>query len=540
MLVAHSSPRPAQPSGSAAAPHRWLPGGLLLVALLAGVWLLVAPQSPDLAAQAYRTRLFEEAGFAVWDNNWYAGHHLPAYSLIYPWLSALLGVRPLGVLAALLSTWGFERVALAVYGTRAARWAAPCFALAAVGDLWIGRITFALGAALAVLAVLALVHRRAVLAGVLALLCASGSPVAGLLLAFAGATYVLHTRKLRPSAVLVLAPVVLALCVQALFPEGGWEPFAASGLFATLAASAAFLYALPPEERLLRTGALLYVPATLLSLLPTPMGSNVQRYAVMLAAPLLVCGLVRSGFSGPRRPRVLVAASLAGILVWVAWGPVRQTAQVLHDPSTRASYYLPVRRFLARSARGPVRIEVPFTKAHWDAALLAPYVPLARGWERQLDKRYDSTIEANPLAPAAYRRWLLRNAVSYVALPDVALDDSSTGERALIVRGVPYLREETRTAHWRIFAVLDPTPLASAPATLVALGHDSFALRFARAGSSLVRIRYTRYWTLTSGLGCVRAAREGWTEVSAARAGVVRVAARFSISRALGLSDGCS
>jgi hypothetical protein len=515
--------------------------GLSLVALLAGVWLLVAPQSPDLAAQVYRTRLFEEAGFALWDNNWYAGHHLPAYSLLYPWLSALMGVRLLGVLAALVSTWAFGEVALAVYGRRAARWAAPCFALAAAGDLWIGRITFALGAALAVLAVLALVRRRAALAGALALLCAAGSPVAGLLLAFAGVTHVLHTRQLRPALVLVLPPIVLALCVQALFPEGGWEPFAASGLFATLAASAAFLYALPSEERLLRTGVLLYVPVTLLSLLPTPMGANVQRYGVVLAAPLLVCGLVRSGFGGPRRPRALVAAALAVILTWVAWGPVHQTVQVLHDSSTRASYYLPVRRFLAARAHGgPVRIEVPFTKSHWDAALLAPYVALARGWERQLDKRYDSTIEADPLAPGVYRRWLLRNAVSYVALPDAALDDSSIGERALIERGVPYLREELHTAHWRIFSVLAATPLASAPAAMVALSHDSFALRFARGGSSLVRIRYTRYWTLTSGSGCVRAGPEGWTQVSAARAGVVRVAARFSISRALGLGGGCS
>jgi hypothetical protein len=502
---------------------------------------LVAPQSPDLAAQAYRTRLFEEAGFALWDNNWYAGHHLPAYSLLYPWLSALVGVRLLGALAALLSTWAFARVALDVYGERAARWAAPCFALAAAGDLWIGRITFALGAALAMLAVLALVRRRIALAGVMALLCTAGSPVAGLLLAFAGATHVLHTRKLRPSLVLVLPPVVLALCVQALFAEGGWEPFAASGLFATLAASAAFLFALPPDERLLRTGALLYVAVTLFSLLPTPMGSNVQRYGVMLAAPLLVCALARSGFSGPRRPPALVAAALAGILVWVVWGPIRQTEQVLHDPSTRASYYLPVRRFLAAHAQGvPVRIEVPFTKSHWDAALLAPYVALARGWERQLDKRYDSSIEATPLAPAVYRRWLLRNAVSYVALPDVALDDSSIGERALIEHGVPYLREELRTAHWRIFSVLGATPLASPPAAMMALGHDAFALRFARAGSSLVRVRYTRYWTVASGSGCVGQGREGWTQVNAARAGVVRVAARFSISRALGLGGGCS
>ena len=37
------------------------------------------------------------------------------------------------------------------------------------------------------------------------------------------------------------------------------------------------------------------------------------------------------------------------------------------------------------------RVEVAFTHNHWEAAHLATSVPLARGWERQLDEK------ANPL-----------------------------------------------------------------------------------------------------------------------------------------------
>ena len=67
-------------------------------AALVALWLLVDPRTPDLAAQVYRVGLFEHGGFAVWDEHWYAGHALPGYSLLFPPLASLLGLR---VLAAL-------------------------------------------------------------------------------------------------------------------------------------------------------------------------------------------------------------------------------------------------------------------------------------------------------------------------------------------------------------------------------------------------------------------------------------------------------
>ena len=81
-------------------------------------------------------------------------------------------------------------------------------------------------------------------------------------------------------------------------------------------------------------------------------------------------------------------------------------------------------------------------------------------------------------------------------------------------------------------------PLASAPAQLTKLGHDSFSLRFLGAGESLVRLHYTRYWTVVEGHACL-AVHDGWTAVSAKSPGVVRVAARFSPARALGLAGAC-
>jgi hypothetical protein len=51
-----------------------------ITAVAAVVYLIAAPPSPDLAAASYRSSLFSSVGFTVWDNSWYGGHHLPAYS----------------------------------------------------------------------------------------------------------------------------------------------------------------------------------------------------------------------------------------------------------------------------------------------------------------------------------------------------------------------------------------------------------------------------------------------------------------------------
>ena len=50
------------------------------------------------------------------------------------------------------------------------------------------------------------------------------------------------------------------------------------------------------------------------------------------------------------------------------------------------------------SGQVKVRVEVPLTRSHWEAAFLAPGVSLARGWEKQLDERYDSMLLAHGLS----------------------------------------------------------------------------------------------------------------------------------------------
>ncbi len=522
-----------------------LPWGVLAAAVGVAVWLAVDPRTPDLAGQVYRANLFREAGFLLWDSRWYAGHAMPAYSLLFPPLGAWLGVRAVGAAAVLAAAALFERIAVEAYGARAARWGAVWFAAAALGNAWSGQVTFALGVAVALGAVLALQREHPRTAAALAGLCAACSPVAGALVALAGLTHSLLTRSPRSLLTLGAPPAVVVGVTVALFGEGGWEPYPFHSLLATLAACAAFLGALPPGQRLLRGGAAVYVAACVACVaVHTPVGGNVERYGVLLAGPLLACALGaeaarRRASRPPWSGRLLAAATLTGIAVWTVWGPVRETAAVAGSPATSAAYYAPVARVVARMEAPPaqpVRVEVPLTRGHWEAAWLAPHVSLARGWEKQLDERYDGVLLAHALSAAAYRRWLDAQAVQYVALPDAPFDPSSAAEGRLIEGGLPYLREVARTRHWRIYAVLGATPLASGPGALTAVGHEWFTLRARAAGRFTVRVRYTRYFTVAAGAACVRAGPAGWTEVDAARAGTVTVRASFSLGRALGLA----
>jgi hypothetical protein len=561
---------PPRPAERGAAPGRarrdrarqWLPWGLLAAAAGVAVWLVVDPRTPDLAGQVYRADLFAEVGWTVWDGRWYGGHAIPGYSLVFPPLAALIGVRTVGVLAVLASATLFERIARSVYGASAARWGAVWFALAALGDVWSGRVTFALGVSLALAAVWALrrgarargapVRGWIAAAVVLGIVCAACSPVAGVLLGLAGVTHSLHARAPRSALTLALGPVLVVLALAGLFAEGGWEPYPLLSFLATLAVLGGFLLALPARQSLLRLGALLYLAACVGCVaLHTPMGSNIERYGVLLAGPLLLCALLESGRpslspslslfgysareSRRGRSRPVAVAALLAIAVWTVWGPARETAAVLGNASTSAAYYTPVERFVAAHGGDLVRIEVPFTRGHWEAAWLARRVSLARGWEKQLDERYDGVLLSKELSAAQYRRWLDAQAVSYVALPDAPLDPSSAREGALIRAGLPYLREVLRTRHWRIYAVLGATPLARGPGVLSSMGHDWFALRARAAGRFVVRVHYSHYWAVTRGSACVSSAPGGWTAVRVRAAGAVRVQARFSLAHALGL-----
>lgn len=511
-----------------------------LAAVLAVGWLLADPPTADLAAQAYRTDLFERAGFVVWNNGWYGGHHVPSYSLLFPPLAALLGPRAVGALAAIAATWCFERLLMRLRGPgdRAARIAALWFATAAVACLLVtGRLTFALGFAVAVGAALALADGRTGLCAALGAVSGLASPVAAAFLALTVAAWAIAQRRVAAGAALIAAALLPVILLAAAFPAGGDFPFVPSSLWPTLGATLLLLAVLPARERTLRWGVGLYALAVLAAgLLPTPMGGNAARLGPLLAGPVAALALL------PARRRLLLALAPA-LLYWQLHTPVDDWLQAAADPSTRPGYSASLKRFLNERMRteGPFRVEIPFTDNHWEAAHVAggeDGIPLARGWERQLDRKVNALFyDRRPLTAERYRRWLRDKAVRYVALPDAPIDYSAAREAELVRRGLPYLRPVWRDRHWRVYAVRGAAPLADG-ARVTELAPDRVRLAAERPGRVLLRVRFTPYWRLARGSGCVRRAGDH-TELDLRRAGEVVLEARFAPSRVAGGGPYC-
>jgi hypothetical protein len=501
---------------------------VVVAALGALAYLVIQPASADLAAQEYRAGLVRRAGLALWDNGWYAGHHTPAYSVLFPPLGAALGVGLAGALAAIAATALFARLAGRRWAAGPAQAAALWFAAATVATLLSGRLTFLLGAAVGLGALLALAAGRRVAAVALAVLTTLASPVAALFLALAVVAWGLAAPGRRATAAIVAAAALApAAALALLFPEGGSEPFVASAFWPALAAIVLVGVLLPARERALRIGAGLYALATVAAFaFATPLGGNVSRLGALVAGPVVLGAL-----AGRRRPALLVAIALP-LAYWQLYPAVRDVARAAGDPAVAAAYYAPLLRDLAARAPQDVRVEIPFTENHWEAARVAPHVALARGWERQLDRRYGALFYDGTLSAATYRRWLDEHAVAYVALPDAALDYAARDEARLVERGPAYLHQVWHDAHWRLFAVRDPAPLVSGAARgPLELGVDGFTLRARRPGSAVVRVRDSRWWRVTAGRACVAPGPDGMTRLRVLAPGTVRVQARLSGAR---------
>jgi hypothetical protein len=427
-------------------------------AALAGCWLAMGPATPDLAAQVYRAGLFAAHGFAVWDNG--------CYSLVFPVVGSVLGVRATRAGAAVLSAALFQSLVRGRRADAACRW----FAIGCVADLLVGRLTYALGVATGLAAVTALARGRSAVAAVLAVTCAATSPVAGLFLALAGVVVALAERR----------PRALAMSAAALARALGIS------LLAALLAG---------EDCALR-------PAS-------------------------------------RARRILVIVTLVAIAAWEWVDPVSQAVRARDDPSTAGAYYRPLLAELRRRDAGTAHVEVPFTRDHWETVYVARRFALARGWERQLDRRLNPLFYRRQLDPAALDRWLRANAVRYVALADAPSDPAGRPEARIVAARPSFLREVWRGGHWRLYSVRDPLPLASGAVDRVQPSATALRLRVERPGAVLVRVHWTPYWRLSTGTGCI--ARHGpWTVLLARRPGPFRLSADFSLGQLLRRGTGCA
>src|SRR5215207_3057781 len=477
-------------------------------ALVCVVYLLARPATADMAAHSYRAWLFQHEGLTVWNAQWYGGHHVLGYSLLFAPLAAAIGPAYVGVVSAIAAVALFGPFARAAAPTPSAGAAATWLLTAGVlSNVLIGRMPFLLGIALTVAAWSAGRSKRRVLSGVLALGAMLASPVAGVFLMLGAAAKLIADGPSALKQALWLGVPCLAggIGLYLLFPEGGTDRFTATAFWPMLVISAAGVALLAPGRGPLWAGGLLYLGVLIGAfVVPSPFGQNALRLGVLAGPPVLA-------LAHRRRVPVLALAVVGVGLLYLQWLPaVRAVAEAHGDPSTRLAFQAEARDYLARVAKPGERVEVPLTKNHWEAADLAKVVPLARGWERQLDAKANPIFyDDEPLTASSYHDWLRENAVRFVALPNAPLDYSATAEALLLEGGVDYLELVYDSPRWRIWELRDPVPPASGGATLLAAGPNWFMVIAAKP--TVVKYRYTPYWS-TNG-ACVSRAPGGWTRV---------------------------
>ena len=408
------SPRRAGPRS-----RRRSPRAVALAVALVAVWLLVDPRTPDLAGAGLPRRAVPPARVRrVGRATGTRATTCPATACCSRRSAALIGrARGRRAVRARSRRRCSRRSAAGEYGRAAragARWRSR---VAAVGDVWIGRVAFALG-------VTPRARRRARAARA-ATRCsrrrsrrcaAAASPVAGLLLGLARcdgrARDALAARPARARGAGRGGRGCRSRCCS---PKAATSRSRSAPSPRPSRVTARSCGRCRASERLLRIGALVYLVACVLCLLVhSPVGSNIERYGVLLGG---AAAAVRAGRSeraraahGARRApggRGDRCAGAGGDRAPGCCGArCARRAAVDGSPATSAAYYRPLERFLAGLGGGPVRVEVPLTRSHWEAALLAPHVALARGWEKQLDSRYDGLLLRRRLSASSYRDWL--------------------------------------------------------------------------------------------------------------------------------------
>lgn len=541
------------------------------------VWFLVfANSGGDIAAQDAWAEFVGRHPDSAYNLAWYGGMHPVSYSVVSPYLMSLLGVRTTMMLAGTVSA---ALMALVLVRVRAVRNPVAC-SLAGVYAFFCnamsGRVTFGLGMMFALGAVAAVFcwpyrwrtkrWAKAVVAAVFAGTATAASPVAGLFLGVVAAALFLNKR--RPGAyALGLAPAAVVALSAWLFPFSGTQPMSIGSTSLPFLTAVLVFLLVPVRWRTVRTATAVYGVGTLLTwAIDSQIGSNVSRLAMVVGGVVLLAALP---YTAPRSRRwYALVLAFAGVSFWIGFKGVDDIVRTAPTASWTREL-APLVHQLQRAGAEKGRVEVVPASSHRESSALAPYVNLARGWNRQADMERNPLFYDDTLTSDSYRDWLDRWAVHYVVLPAGRPDRGAGQETELVERGQPYLKPVWSDANWRLFAVQDPTPLADPPATVDRAGAGELTIHVKSAGRVLIRIPYSPWLGLvdaegksvppprqtaesradengprvfTNPNGCLMKAEptaEGdeWTELLAPRAGVYRLAAPYQLPRGTGCPE---
>jgi hypothetical protein len=511
-----------------------------VAAALAGALAWFGPPGSDFAAHFYQRAVLEDHGFGIWNNFWYAGRYsFVTYSLLYYPLAVVLGIKLLAVASIAAAALAFWVVAAREWGP-AARWSNRSFAVVWAGVVLSGAFPFALGMALALLALWALQAGRRSRFALLTVLALAASPVAFVLLVVILAGIGLARAPQRAELALPLCTLAAAaaaeLVLLRLFPGGGRFPFALRE-FAAACGFCALGIALTWRVRtagVLRWMYVVYLVAcTGAYIVPSSLGENVVRLRYA-AIPLAILTLSLRSW----RPMPLAVLVLSLAVAWNVAPIAGSYVRANSDPAADPAYWAPAVQFLHRNLSPSYRVEAVDTVDHWPAAYLpAAGIPIARGWFRQNDFPRNGVLYSE-LDRGRYLAWLSSLGVKYVVLPDAPLDYSAKREGELVQSRNSGLRLAFRSAHTAVFAVPSPLPIVTGPghARVLALSQNRVTLALGRPGSYRIAMNWSPYWS--TGAGCLTEGADGMVRLTTARAGIVRLDLSVNAKGALAALEG--
>ncbi|MET9094228.1 MFS transporter [Streptomyces cyaneofuscatus] len=462
-------------------------------------FLFFANSGGDIAAQDAWAEFVGRHPGTAYNLAWYGGMHPVSYSVVSPYLMSVLGVRSTMMIVGTVSA---ALTALILVRVRAVRNPLACSlagVFAYLCNALSGRVTFGLGMMFAVGAVAAVFcwpyrwrykrWAKAAVAAPLAGLATASSPVAGLFLGVVAAALFLHKR--RPGAYAIgLAPVAVVALSSLLFPFSGTQPMSLGTVSLPFLFAVLVFVLVPRDWATVRTAAAVYGFGTVLTyFVDSQIGSNVTRMAMLFAGIVLLAALP---YTVPRSRRwYALVLAFAGLNFWIGFKGVDDIVRTTPDASWARSL-APLVNQLQQVGAERGRVEVVPASSHREASALATY-NLARGWNRQADMKrnplfYDDTLDA-----VNYRQWLDRWAVHYVVLPTGRPDGGAERETELVGKGLSYLREIWSDENWKLYRVLEPTPLADPPATVEKAGANELTIRVESAGRVLIRIPHSRW-----------------------------------------------
>lgn len=494
--------------------ERLLRHPVLSLTVLSGVLHIVwfftfANSGGDLAAQDAWAEFVGRHPDSAYNLAWYGGMHPVSYSIVSPYLMSVLGVRTTMMLAGTVSAGLLTMILIRSRSVKNPLWASLAGVFAFLCNAASGRVTFGLGTMFALGAVAVVFcwpHRlrykrwaKAACAAPLAALATMASPVAGL---FVGLVAVaLFLQKRRPGAwALGIAPTAVVALSAWLFPFAGTQPMKITSMLLPLTYGLLVYFLAPREWTTVRITAGVYsLSVVLVWLVSSQIGSNISRLPMLFAGVALAAALP---FTVPRsRKWYLVVAAFLGFTVWIGF---KSVDDVVHTTPTAswARELAPLVNELQGVGAEKGRVEVVPAASHREASALAPYVNLARGWNRQADMERNPLFYDDTLNSANYHEWLQRWAVHFVVVPKDEPDgDGGERERELVQRGMPYLKQIWGDANWQLFQVTDPAPLASPNTVVDRAAQGEMTMRVKKAGRIVIRIPYSPWLSIVDAEG---------------------------------------